>query len=730
MWDVGRQNFKSREEQLRKLSQVVEQIPVAMVITDKNGNIEYVNDFFTKMTGYFSEEVVGKTPRILKSGTHPDSFYKELWETILSGKTWNGDFVNRKKSGQKYWESATVTPIMNSNSEITHFVSVKQDISERKSMEKELLKAKEFAESAAKVKSNFLANMSHEIRTPMNAIIGFLQLVLEDSVLPDHHWQNLDKAYHAARGLLYLLNDIIDISKLESEKLVLEKIPFHLSKLLKKIMAILEISAKRKGLELRLEIADGIPKTLLGDPIRLKQILMNLLGNAIKFTEKGIINIYIDAESELLHFKIVDTGIGIPTDQIECIFKSFRQLDEKTSRKFGGVGLGTTISKQFVELMGGKIWVESELGEGSTFHFTLPLLPTQKSCKETDIFGESQLLYHPRRQFRILLVDDMEENLFLMALRLEQQGHVVITARDGIEAVEKYQKSKPNVIFMDIYMPLCDGFEATRKIREIEKFQGGHVPIIAMTASMVERRKYRQIGIDDVISKPIDFTLLLRKLGKIFSKKENKNVPKKIFESYHIPSLEGIEVEKAMKIWLNPQVYMEALFYFSERYENMCSEFLRLLKEKNLEKIRFLSHSAKGVTGNLCIPSLHKLSAQIEKAARNKRIEMIEEKVHLFDVAFREVCSSIYKLKKIGGRRMKKEKDLSLGELKILLSRMFSAFKKYNPYVLEPYLTELKQSISDSELETIEEYVKKFDFDSAKEATLRLAKTLGINLER
>lgn len=243
--DIGKR--KQTEEELKKLSQAIEQSPVSVMITDKLGHIEYVNPHFCKVTGYSMEEIIGEHPKVLRGGNLPEYFYDKLWETILSGQTWNGDFINRTKYGEEFWETASIAPITNEDGEITHFVGVKQDITEKKALERELLEAKETAETAVLIKSTFLANMSHEIRTPMSAILGFLDLTLEDSSLSKIQYTNLSKAKKAAKGLLHLINEILDVSKLESGKLELEKYPFDLKKLLENIFTLLDVMAEEKN---------------------------------------------------------------------------------------------------------------------------------------------------------------------------------------------------------------------------------------------------------------------------------------------------------------------------------------------------------------------------------------------------------------------------------------------------------------------------------------------------
>lgn len=605
---------KKAEEQLRKLSQVVEQSPVSVMITDRKGNIEYTNEYFHELTGYGPDEVIGKNPRVLKGGHLPRSFYKELWDTILSGRTWKGDFLNKKKDGSVLWESASIAPIMDESDKITHFAAVKQDITPRKMMEKELLEAKESAEAAARIKSSFLANMSHEIRTPMNAVLGFLGLTLEDVELSENQRKNLGKAKRAAKGLLRLINDILDVSKLESGKLELEKVPFDLRKLLDTVILLLDITTEDKDLQLILDIASEVPEYVIGDATRLKQVLMNIAGNAVKFTEVGNVTIKVKtiSKKDFLYFTVSDTGIGIPKERLSTIFEAFTQVDEVRSRRYGGTGLGTTISKQIVELMGGQIWVKSEVNKGSEFHFTIPLPITTEKPVEIDIFATRKVMLKTQRSFRILLVEDIEDNIDLIKFRLEQRGHEVIVARNGSLAIEVFKKEKIDIILMDIHLPIIDGIEATTRIREIEKGTKTHTPIIAITASVMkdEMQKYWETGMDEVVPKPINFNNLFHIMEKVIPQDKGVRVssqtmePEAVTEMLPALAIQGVDLRSALNIWKNMERYTDALINFSKKYRTFLSPLSSALDDNNMKELHYLIHSFRGLAGNLCMTEL------------------------------------------------------------------------------------------------------------------------------
>ncbi len=405
---------KQTEEQLRKLSMAVEQSPGSIVITDLSGNIEYVNEAFVRITGWQRNEVIGQNPRVLKSDLTPAATYDAMWATLTEGHTWSGEFINRRKDGSVYNELARITPIRQADGQITHYLATKEDITELKRVQTELelhrdhleeLVAKraaqitelntqlqqraEEAEAATQAKSQFLANMSHEIRTPMNSIIGLSHLAL-GTELTTQQRDYLQKIKGAGEHLLAIINEILDFSKIEAGKLHIEQTPFELNHLIQEVTDLIDQRAKAKNLMLQVEISEQIPQQLIGDPLRLKQILLNYASNAIKFTDTGHITLrvtmpHMNTEAVQLRFSVQDTGIGLTVEQQQHLFQSFQQADASTTRKYGGTGLGLAISQRLAELMGGEVGVESSYGQGSTFWFTvlLPQLAISPTTTET-----------------------------------------------------------------------------------------------------------------------------------------------------------------------------------------------------------------------------------------------------------------------------------------------------------------------------------------------------------
>jgi len=365
---------KQAQEKILKLSKGIEQSPVSIEITDVNGIIEYVNPGFCKKTGYSPEEIIGKHARVLRSEKMPPEIYKDMWETISTGGVWHNELLNQKKDGSTFWESVTLTSIKNDKKIITNYIAIKEDITERKKMQAELINAKEKAEESDRLKSAFLANMSHEIRTPLNSIIGFSELLGD----PDFDQEQKDEFIHTivdnGNNLLFIISDIMDFSMLEAGQMKIRKEVISTQKLLNELLKDFSKKANLKEIDFRIDQSQNNPDILIeSDLYRIKQIFNNLIGNALKFTKKGFVEIGYQIHDGIVTFHVKDTGIGIDPDYHQSIFERFRQVDLAKTRKYGGNGLGLAISKNLAELLGGTIWVESEPNKFSNFFFTIPV---------------------------------------------------------------------------------------------------------------------------------------------------------------------------------------------------------------------------------------------------------------------------------------------------------------------------------------------------------------------
>ena len=509
------------EEWLLKLSRAVENSPASVIITDNKGVIEYVNRKFTEISGYTAAEVIGRNPRILKSGAQPREYYQELWNTIHSGQEWRGEFCNRKKSGEVHWEHVLISPIRDDKGRTTHFVAVKYDITERKRIAEELQLAMEAADAANRSKSEFLANMSHEIRTPLNAIIGFSTMALNAELSPRLHGY-ISKISNAGVSLLGIINDILNFSKIEAGKLELESLLFSLDNTLANSITVVQQKAIDKRIELKLNVAPEVPRQLVGDPLRLNQVITNLLGNAVKFTEKGEVELAITlleqgTDQVKLLFSVRDTGIGLSAEEQALLFQPFTQADGSTTRKFGGTGLGLSISRRLVGIMGGEIRVESEKGKGSTFSFS--------ACFGAAAEEKPMLPGDLLSGLRVLVVDDSRTGRRAM-VKLLKSLHMSVDAvesgGDAVAAVKRQDGLAPyQVVLMDWQMPGMNGIEATRLIKSDGELS--FVPSIVMITSFGGEREQDQgyaAGVDDFLHKPVTTSALVDALLKLAAPSE------------------------------------------------------------------------------------------------------------------------------------------------------------------------------------------------------------------
>ncbi|MBT3275845.1 MAG: PAS domain S-box protein, partial [Spirochaetales bacterium] len=363
---------KEIQKEILRLSTAVEQSATAILITDLDGTINFANRACSRTSGYPTGDLIGKNTRIFKSGIQETEIYDELWKTITNGNVWSGEMLNRRKDGGLYWEEVSISPIRDDVGTLSGYLAVKEDISGRKETEEQLTRAKEEAESASRLKSEFLANMSHEIRTPMNAILGFTDFLIDDEETPNK-LKNLRIIKSSGKHLLSLINDILDFSKIEADRIEIEAQPFALLGMLKHLEALMAESIREKSLYLHTSISDLVPRVVEGDEHRIAQILLNIIGNAVKFTDTGGITVNCDYSEGLVIFEVVDTGIGVDQDKLDLIFEAFQQANTSTERTHGGTGLGLAICRQLASLMNGRVYAKSQPGKGSTFFLEIPL---------------------------------------------------------------------------------------------------------------------------------------------------------------------------------------------------------------------------------------------------------------------------------------------------------------------------------------------------------------------
>ncbi len=557
---------REHETELRLAAHAFESTE-AIFITDAQGTIMRVNQAFTQITGYSPQEVIGEDPGILASGKDNNTFFQLMRTTLREQGRWQGEVYNRRKNGEIYPEHLNITAVKDGEGYITHYVAHSVDISQQKDNERNLSQARIEAEQANAAKSRFLATMSHEIRTPLNGVMGILG-ILKSTNITDEQQKYLATAYHSAEHLLSVINDILDYSKMEAGKLKLESTQFELQPLLEQVHDMMLPLAAAKHLSISTEIASATPVYLNADPERLRQVLLNLVNNAIKFTPTGGLHIHVSIEHTIARFAVIDTGIGISEEHIGLLFDEFSMIDQTTSRQQEGSGLGLAICKRLVTLMGGHIGVTSQPGQGSQFWFTLPEVVTstplthaqtdthridtpstepietpatinlQDSAapEEASVGSATESPQSPTGQskphaplnaapefepgYRILLAEDNPANQLVIKTLLVKAGLYVDIAGNGAEAIETVGKHPYDLVLMDISMPIVDGLQATATIRAMAP-PLCHIPIIAITAHALsgDRERFMDSGMDDYLTKPVDKLNMLICIDKWLKKR-------------------------------------------------------------------------------------------------------------------------------------------------------------------------------------------------------------------
>jgi two-component system, sensor histidine kinase and response regulator len=507
---------KAAERRAQILSAVVEQSPNMVILTDLGGDIEYVNRAFEETTGYSIEEAIGKNPRILKGGLRNSEFYDALWSTLLKGEPWTMDIPNRRKDGSLYVQRSTIYPLKDSEGAVDHYVGLAYDVTAQVELAQKLREAKAGAEAATVAKGRFLANMSHEIRTPLNAIIGVADLLWESRLDPEQR-DYVQVFRTAGETLLGLINQILDLSRMESGQFELESIDFDLSDLVEGTVSVFAPKAREKGVELIGHVDPEAPKWVTGDPERFRQVLVNLIGNAIKFTSEGNVTVEVRTKTEAgqrigtpveLLISVRDTGVGIPPEKVETIFERFTQADASTTRHFGGTGLGLTICRELVELMGGEISVTSCLGEGSKFEFRVALsvagAPPDRTRGVRDLAGVGALI-----------IDDNPTNRLIFREMLASWGARVTEVASGEQALSELARSKaegrmPAFLLLDREMPQMDGFDLAGRVLGDFGSEAPRIIMLSSSGQAEDRGRAAQLGIDKYLLKPVRRARLLQ----------------------------------------------------------------------------------------------------------------------------------------------------------------------------------------------------------------------------
>ncbi|SHF44150.1 multi-sensor hybrid histidine kinase [Marinomonas polaris DSM 16579] len=624
---------KSLEETIQKsekqFSSLIKNIPGASFrcLMDEHWTTLFVSDAIYDVTGWSTSEFYSRAISFAKL-VHPDdekNVASTINEATNTRKSYKLEYRLRHKDGHYVWVLENGSVILNKHGKPEWIDGVILDISQRVEMEDELRQAKAKAEASVESKASFLANMSHEIRTPMNAIIGFSDILLESEISGENK-KHLSIISKSARSLLHLLNDILDSAKLEKNKLELDIQPFVLANSVDTVISTLWLQARNKGLELNFHVELEVAEAYLGAEDRIRQVLMNILGNAIKFTEKGHVTLNISKlQDSKIRFSVTDTGIGIPEERLTHIFDPFTQADASMSRRFGGTGLGTSISKQLVTLMGGQIHVTSEIGVGSCFYFDLPLTETEAP---SDAKTSQLSIITPKR---ILLADDVEQNLTLLTILLKRHGHAIFFAKDGIDAVEQFKMIKPDIILMDIQMPKMDGLTATQIIRSYEKEnQLARTPIIALTANVLIEDKLdaQQAGMDGFANKPIDIQALITEIARVLNETPTL-IDQENFDHEKINRKNlQIHMDKGLSLWNDLPVYITELSRFAETNANLVNRLTIHIDHQEYQEAYALAHAIKGSSGNLALLNISNCMANIERAAQTKDHDQFSKNVH------------------------------------------------------------------------------------------------------
>lgn len=619
------QALKDSEEKFREIfnNSVDAKFVEEFSSTEVNGRLIEVNKTATDMFGYSYDEFFSSAKWIIRFVDSDQSVESSFQELVKNGRT-KVRAIAQKQDG-------TLLPVeifrdlcyINGKKVI---ITIIRDITERAEFESALLQAKEEAELANKAKSEFLANMSHEIRTPLNGIVGMVDLMRLSNLSPEQQ-ENIAIVKTCASALLNVINDILDFSKMEAGKMVIKKDNFDIKALIEHTLKAQLAYAAQKGIELNYAFSAEMPRYLMGDSHRVQQVLNNLISNAIKFTENGEIWVRIkklaeqDNQIEML-FVVEDTGIGVEHENLKTIFESFKQVDGSFTRKFGGTGLGLAITKQLVEMMHGKIWVESEKNIGSKFFFTLPFEVGKPHSESAELKRE---VYQIDKAYKILLTEDDKVNQLVAARMLKECGYLVDIANNGFEAVEMAKKNDYDVILMDIQMPGMDGIEATKKIRESDQ----QIPVIALTAYALQgdRERFLAYGMDEYVSKPIKVEKLVTTIEKIITQKQNnfdlENFGFSLNENGEVVFSEKEVNENIPRSDSDIKKLAEAIDMLNEKIQN-----------GELTAFERLANRIKSLASELEIENLKTLAFKIELDARRGEYDDVIKKAAEINAAF------------------------------------------------------------------------------------------------
>lgn len=726
---------------------IVETALSGIITHDVHGVIHLFNPSAERLFGLARDEIAGRNITDLLSVSDAQQHLEDI-RAWTSSANMQGYGISREVTALRQDGSWFPAHLAIGQMELPNgrrvFVAYINDITERRRAETQLKQARDDAEAGLRAKAAFIANMSHEIRTPMNAILGFAEVVTQDADLSTETARHVQIILNSARSLLSLINDVLDVSKLESGRFALESVPFNLPSLLHESLGLVERKATEKSLDLSIHYSGELAERVVGDPTRLRQVVLNLLSNAIKFTDHGgiVLSVAPGGEPHTVEFAVSDTGVGMSPDQLARIFKPFVQADASTTRRFGGTGLGTAISKQIVELMGGRIWAESSPDHGSIFRFIVPL----HEALSTDIclYDEQSTLalasgYISPRTFDVLLVEDIEENALLATLRLREQGHRVTCAANGREAVDAFRETRPEIILMDVMMPEMDGLEATRRLREIEAHSGAHTPILALTASVMQEdfEKCREAGMDAVAGKPIDFNRLFAQMEQMVPEGYGTSNSLQTHSQVDLrcSDLSGLDSvarhEQAIRIWKDDSVYIRALRSFAEHHTEDANRIRKSLEEESspFTSAHATAHALKGVAANLFLTQVASAASRLDEHLKMGRRDDALNAIASLDSALSRAAEAIGTLDCEAKAVTDPLRVYDPVIVSRLLNELHAALEALDPERAEPLVVRLRRFVSAPDLLPIQREIELFDFDSARDRTVALAARLGFTME-